>query len=260
DLRNTWRLGSCQVIPFGFKDLRNTWRLGSCQVIPFGFKDLRNTWRLGSCQVIPFGFKDLRNTWRLGSCQVIPFGFKDLRNTWRLGSCQVIPFGFKDLRGDWCQEEQKFSNIRRSVPTCINIKSCFTETALLLSGKFSKMRTMNDTQDIRRNLRLRYPKDPAKERSQQYCVVFEVTKSHHKCSPLGKDATKLKKGERVCVACETAAMRKHLGYRCKGHGVDGKSTRWAALDASSCHGRWVKISEHSACTCNTAAVPDFIFV
>lgn len=134
------------------------------------------------------------------------------------------------------------------------------ETALLLSGKFSKMRTMNDTQDIRKNLRLRYPKDPAKERSQQYCVVFEVTKSHHKCSPLGEDATKLKKGERVCVACETAAMRKHLGYRCKGHGVDGKSTRWAALDASSCHGRWIKISEHSSCPCSTAAVPDFIFV
>ncbi|XP_013783633.1 somatomedin-B and thrombospondin type-1 domain-containing protein-like [Limulus polyphemus] len=134
------------------------------------------------------------------------------------------------------------------------------ETALILRGEFSKMRTMNATHDIRKNLRLRYPKDPAKERSQEYCVVFEITKSHHKCSSLAEDAAKLKKGDRVCVACEEAAMRKHLGYRCTGHGVDGKATRWAALDTSNCHGRWVRMSEHSVCPCHSDPTPDFIFV
>ncbi|XP_013782941.2 somatomedin-B and thrombospondin type-1 domain-containing protein-like [Limulus polyphemus] len=119
---------------------------------------------------------------------------------------------------------------------------------------------MNETNDIRKNLRLRYPKDPVKENSREYCVVFEVTKSKHKCNVLGDDFKLLRKGERVCVACEGAAMRKHLNYRCTGHGIESRSTRWAALEASHCHGRWVRVGDHGRCPCHTDGMPDFIFV
>lgn len=43
----------------------------------------------------------------------------------------------------------------------------FTEMALLLPGKFSHARTVNDSTDIRKNLRLKYPKNPAKEGSKE---------------------------------------------------------------------------------------------
>ncbi|XP_013791694.2 uncharacterized protein LOC106475562, partial [Limulus polyphemus] len=135
-----------------------------------------------------------------------------------------------------------------------------TKTALLLTGKLASIRTMNETSDIRKNLMLQYPKDPAKENSKEYCVVLKITKSKHQCVVLGDAYKSLRKGKRVCVACETTAMRMHLGYRCNGHGIESRSTRWAALEASHCHGRWVRLSDHGRCPCHTDGSPDFIFV
>jgi len=40
----------------------------------------------------------------------------------------------------------------------------FPETAMLLPVTLSSSRRVNETNDIRRNLRLRYPKDPAQGR------------------------------------------------------------------------------------------------
>ena len=71
---------------------------------------------------------------------------------------------------------------------------------------------------------------------------------------------KLETGSRVCVQCQDAAMRKHLGYRCHGHGVEGKITRWTALAGHACHGRWVKREQYSVCPCHPSGDPDFIFV
>lgn len=136
------------------------------------------------------------------------------------------------------------------------------EVALLLPGKLSHTRVVNASLDIRKNLRLKYPKDPAKEGSKEYCVVFEVTKVRKVCESLVADDvnTLLTKGARVCISCEDAAMRGHLGYRCNGHGVDEKPTRWTLVANPRCHGRWVRQEVTDTCTCHTTGKPDFIFV
>lgn len=50
-------------------------------------------------------------------------------------------------------------------------------------------------------------------------------------------------GDMVCVRCETAAMRdsRTESPRCPGHGVEGRTTRWEALSAPHCRGKWVRI-------------------
>ncbi|EEB12935.1 hypothetical protein Phum_PHUM214730 [Pediculus humanus corporis] len=47
----------------------------------------------------------------------------------------------------------------------------------------------------------------------------------------------------VCVKCEEAAMRESRkeSPRCPGHGVEGRTTRWEALSAPHCRGKWVRI-------------------
>lgn len=103
----------------------------------------------------------------------------------------------------------------------------------------------------------------------RYCALFEVNKSKSACKALGADlAGKLQEGQRVCVQCQEAAMRRHLGYRCYGHGAMGKSTRWSTLVNHGCHGRWTRLDDQLAatfCSCGANNVtgsvePDFIFV
>lgn len=95
----------------------------------------------------------------------------------------------------------------------------------------------------------------------RYCVVFEIVKSRKACDILGPEVGRnLQQGSRVCVQCQDAAMRKHLGYRCHGHGVEGKITRWTSLAAHNCHGRWIRREQYSVCPCHQSGYPDFIFV
>lgn len=95
----------------------------------------------------------------------------------------------------------------------------------------------------------------------RYCVVFEVTKSRKGCEVSENAAIQsLIPGKRVCVSCESAAMRKHLGYRCHGHGIDDKSTRWTSVSSDNCHGRWIRRGQFDTCPCNLDGMPDFIFV
>lgn len=134
------------------------------------------------------------------------------------------------------------------------------ETALILPSTFSHIRTMNATHDIRKNLRLKYPKDPVKDNSKQYCVEFEVTKASKGCHK-GEDAGAYKAlhvGQTVCVQCEDTAMRKYLGYRCKGHGMEDHSSRFNSMNHPSCHGRWIRRNVHDTCPCVGGA--NFIFV
>ncbi|XP_054713139.1 somatomedin-B and thrombospondin type-1 domain-containing protein-like [Uloborus diversus] len=133
------------------------------------------------------------------------------------------------------------------------------ETAMILPASYSSIRHISAEQDIRSNLRLKYRKDPAEVNSKPYCVTFEVTKVKKSCE--GNELyPKFTKGARVCVVCETAAMRKHLGYRCQGHGVEHKSTRFTYLPFSQCHGRWKKLETSEKCNCNQNGDADFIFV
>lgn len=104
----------------------------------------------------------------------------------------------------------------------------------------------------------------------RYTVLFEVTKSKKSCETLGAEVYgKLQEGSKVCVTCQGLAMRRHLGYRCSGHGSLGKSTRWTALGNTGCHGRWIRLDERVAAsycggnkngTALTVNEPDFIFV
>lgn len=110
----------------------------------------------------------------------------------------------------------------------------------------------------------------------RYCVLFKVTKSQKNCETLGPDVyAKLKEGSKVCVHCQEAAMRPHLGYRCYGHGSKDRSTRWSMFNFSGCSGRWIRQEEqrlsNGSCRCqqqletfngtvNVSMNPDFIFV
>ncbi|KAJ6216497.1 hypothetical protein RDWZM_007654 [Blomia tropicalis] len=145
------------------------------------------------------------------------------------------------------------------------------ETAIVLLSSFSSTRNVDEEQDIRRNLRLNYPKDPLKENVNEYTVLFEVNKNAKKsCESFGSELySKMQEGSKVCVQCQEAAMRRHLGYRCYGHGSVGKSTRWTALGNVGCHGRWTRLDDTLAAnycggTKNGTSInknePDFIFV
>ncbi|XP_067131619.1 somatomedin-B and thrombospondin type-1 domain-containing protein-like [Centruroides vittatus] len=135
----------------------------------------------------------------------------------------------------------------------------FKETALILSAKFSFMRSLNNTQDIRHNLRLKYPSDPV-ENSKEYCIIFEILKLKKGCSNQDDTFKSLTKGSKVCVSCERAAMRKHLGYRCNGDGFDGKSSRWISLANPRCQGRWIRRERQDGCPCDNNETPHFILV
>nr|XP_046915902.1 somatomedin-B and thrombospondin type-1 domain-containing protein-like [Dermatophagoides farinae] len=118
------------------------------------------------------------------------------------------------------------------------------EMAIILQSSFSVTRNIDADKDIRRNLRLNYPKDPLKENINEYCVLFEVNKSHKSCETLTTDVyAKLQEGKKVCVHCQDAAMRSHLGYRCNGHGIKGRATRWSLFNFSGCNGRWTRIDD-----------------
>ncbi|KAK8769600.1 hypothetical protein V5799_013936 [Amblyomma americanum] len=136
----------------------------------------------------------------------------------------------------------------------------YRETALLLPVTFSQVRSMNESYDIRQNLKFLPRSELSKENNstvRPYVVLFEVTKSRKACESL-ESFSSLREGQRLCVACEVTAMRKHLGHRCTGHGLEDRTSRFAALGHLLCHGRWQRIER--ADRCPQGRQPDFIFV
>lgn len=140
------------------------------------------------------------------------------------------------------------------------------EMAMILPGSLSLSRHINETSDIRSNLRLRNIQDhPEYDKGREYCVEFEVLKASKACRK-ETSYSSLKEGEKICVRCETEALRKSLGWRCQGHGSEGRGTRWTALSSPLCHGKWLRVhpTPDHACasvTCSTAAQNStFIFV
>ncbi|KOB67365.1 hypothetical protein OBRU01_20312, partial [Operophtera brumata] len=133
------------------------------------------------------------------------------------------------------------------------------ETAMLLPGGLSVSRHSNETVDIRKNLRLRNPDDPESNSHREYCAQFEVTKVSKACHT-DSDYKALREGANVCVKCETAALRRDLKWRCSGHGVAGHTTRFYALVAPHCHGKWVRSQETPDKRSDCCMKPDFIFV
>ncbi|KPI99079.1 RPE-spondin [Papilio xuthus] len=133
------------------------------------------------------------------------------------------------------------------------------ESAMILPGSLSVSRHSNDTVDIRKNLRLRNPDDPESNSHREYCVQFEVLKVSKACH-LDSDYKALREGDTVCVMCETAALRRDLKWRCAGHGVAGHATRFYALVAPHCHGKWLRTKQDLDKRGDCCSSPDFIFV
>ncbi|RZC34768.1 hypothetical protein BDFB_007544 [Asbolus verrucosus] len=96
----------------------------------------------------------------------------------------------------------------------------------------------------------------------RYCVEFEILKASKACRKEVNYGA-LKEGERVCVRCESEALHQNLGWRCQGHGVEGRITRFSALSAPHCHGKWLRAQAEvdRSCTARTCkAESAFIFV
>lgn len=131
--------------------------------------------------------------------------------------------------------------------------SAFSETAMLLPGKYIQKRVKK--YDVRHNLKTFQPVDS--DDNSKYCVVFTVDKASKACL-LAPETHMLTRGSEVCVACESKAVRDHLGDRCTGHGVEGKSTRFKNVITPACHGKWVRVRVEDECPCKHG--PHFIFV
>ncbi|KAG5868681.1 hypothetical protein JTB14_006568 [Gonioctena quinquepunctata] len=96
----------------------------------------------------------------------------------------------------------------------------------------------------------------------RYCVEFEVLKGSKACRK-EENFKSLKEGDRVCVRCESEALHENLEWRCQGHGVEGRVTRWSALSAPHCHGKWLRAHSESDRTCSRTTCKNgigFIFV
>ncbi|XP_011308796.1 somatomedin-B and thrombospondin type-1 domain-containing protein [Fopius arisanus] len=143
-----------------------------------------------------------------------------------------------------------------------NPKSALKEVALLLPAELSEMRHINDSNDIRTNLRLRYKDNSAYDASKEYCVTFTVTKASKACVK-ESGLSELSEGSRVCVRCQTQALRRVLDWRCEGDGgTEAMITRWSILSTPHCHGKWLRTKktgpECDASLCQPK--PHFIFV
>lgn len=134
-------------------------------------------------------------------------------------------------------------------------QSALRETGMLLPGKYSEVRKVHQEKyEVRANLKSFVPEEENRDR---YCVVFRVDKAMKACSR-SEDTEALRRGNSVCVSCETKASRPHLGDRCSGHGVPGKVTRFKNVITPGCHGRWTRLEVTDRCSCSQG--PDFIFV
>ncbi|OXU30687.1 hypothetical protein TSAR_015654 [Trichomalopsis sarcophagae] len=143
-----------------------------------------------------------------------------------------------------------------------NPKTALKEVALLLPAELSNSRHMNDSNDIRTNLRLQYREDPEHDASKEYCVTFTVTKASKACYK-EPSLSELAEGSRVCVRCQMQALRRVLDWRCEGDGgTEAMITRWSMLSSAHCHGKWLRTKktgpECDASLCQPR--PHFIFV
>ena len=62
----------------------------------------------------------------------------------------------------------------------------------------------------------------------------------------------------MCALCPSDAQRENLGGRCKGHGVEERTTKWRSTFKPKCRGKWRRVREMSKCPCLNG--PDYVFV
>jgi len=107
-------------------------------------------------------------------------------------------------------------------------------------------------------------------------MQFELTQVRPACSKSSLTSLSSEDGEKVdenwtqqliegatvCVECQSVAMRRKLGARCRGHGVLSKETRWSAIATTTtgCHGKWVMKSRDQGCQCASDSLLSFILI
>ncbi|KAJ8679174.1 hypothetical protein QAD02_014961 [Eretmocerus hayati] len=99
---------------------------------------------------------------------------------------------------------------------------------------------------------------------EQACPKKEKKLIHHSSSitkPLNCSMTFA--DARVCVRCQTQALRRVLDWRCEGDGgTEAMITRWSMLSSPHCHGKWLRTMktgpECDAILCQPR--PNYIFV
>ena len=97
----------------------------------------------------------------------------------------------------------------------------------------------------------------------RYSTRFEITEVRRGCEvhqgSSGWTKT-LRVGSTVCVECQPFAMKRKLGVRCKGHGVFHRETRWTAIMASGCRGKWRMTEKKQDGGCESDTEVSFILV
>ena len=95
-----------------------------------------------------------------------------------------------------------------------------------------------------------------------YCATFEITETRKACnSRFAKSwVASFEVGQRVCVECQSSAMKSRLGGRCKGEGVYEMDTKWNAVTVPGCHGMWKKVTQHQECECDARDDHSFILI
>ncbi|XP_074641918.1 somatomedin-B and thrombospondin type-1 domain-containing protein-like [Tubulanus polymorphus] len=149
---------------------------------------------------------------------------------------------------------------------CIEIdhsKYLKKESARILPARFGRWRrhkAYDIRTDIRKNLYHHYLSNDI-SRKPNYCAKFEIIDNRKACyrKDFRRWAGFLEAGTQLCVECQPYAMKRALGMRCRGHGLQNVKTRWNAMNVPGCHGLWVRKSEFSDCTCNPRNAHSFIF-
>lgn len=158
-----------------------------------------------------------------------------------------------------------------------------TETGRIIPAAFATWRQdklYSPFQDIRKNLFEHYG-DPTAVNRPTYCATYELVDVHSTCRKMAKSVavasaaessttrdaagddwlSRLVKGVKLCVECQSFAMQRQLGGRCRGHGVLERQTSWKAVTVPGCHGKWKLVSKHTEqCTCNPRDRLSFTFV
>lgn len=97
-----------------------------------------------------------------------------------------------------------------------------------------------------------------------YCAQFELTDVHSTCRKMAKTSewlSKMVRGSKLCVECQSFAMQKELGGRCRGHGVLNRQTQWKAVTVPGCHGKWKLVTSHTEqCDCDPTSAFSFALV
>jgi len=97
----------------------------------------------------------------------------------------------------------------------------------------------------------------------RYCAQYELVDAKPGCQSAASAAPwtrPLIAGAVACVECQSTAMRRRLGGRCRGHGVVGRQTRWNAATAPGCSGRWTLTAARRRCRCDPRSQLSFIFI